>query len=107
MQSGRQEIRRLGLPALVLIGFGAWASSTLAREVTQTWVVDGMRNAADVRDVRDAVAQLTGVTDVEMTQATIRVTFDQRVTEKQIAAAVDRTGEYRLMQKENVERFYW
>lgn len=107
MQSGRQELRRLGLPALVLIGVSAWASSALAREVTQTWVVDGMRNAADVRDVRDAVAQLTGVTSVEMTQATIQVTFDQRVSERQIAAAVDRTGEYRLMQKENVEQYYW
>jgi copper chaperone CopZ len=107
MRSRRQEIRRLGLPAWVLIGWGAWSSSALAREVTQTWVVNGMRNAADVRDVRDAVAQLTGVTGVEMTQATIRVTFDQRVSERQIAAAVDRTGEYRLMQKENLERFYW
>lgn len=107
MQSGRCEIRRLGLPALALIGVSAWASGALAREVTQAWVVDGMRNAADVREVRDAVAQLTGVTYVEMTQATIKVTFDQRVSEAQIAAAVDRTGEYRLMQKENVERFYW
>lgn len=107
MQSRRQAIRRLGLPALVLIGFGAGASSALAREVTRTWVIDGMRNAADVRDVRDAVAQLTGVTDVAMTQATIQVTFDQRVSAKQIAAAVDRTGEYRMMQKQNVERFYW
>ena len=100
-------MRRLGLPALVFVGFGAWASSALAREVTHSWVVHGMRNAADVRDVRDAVAQLTGVTDVQMTQATIQVTFDQRVNERQIAAAVDRTGEYRLMQRENVERFYW
>jgi copper chaperone CopZ len=100
-------MRRLGLPALVFVAFGAWASSALAREVTHSWVVHGMRNAADVRDVRDAVAQLTGVTDVQMTQATIQVTFDQRVSEKQIAAAVDRTGEYRLMQRENVQRFYW
>ncbi len=90
--------------ALVLtlpwLGLCTWQSIAHAKDVRESWNVEGMHNATDVRQVRDALRHLPGVTYVSMTQATAEIELDNKMlSDAQLCAAVARAGNFHLTEK--------
>jgi copper chaperone CopZ len=97
MKRIRSYVMAMLLPALGVTAFG---STALAKSVTRTLYVDGMRSGEDVKRVSDALKQVPGVSNVEPTQATMDVTFDdEKVTPLELEAAVVRAGDYEVVKK--------
>jgi copper chaperone CopZ len=95
------SIRSIAL-VLALSGASLVMLPTLAhaKTVTEGWYVEGMHAGADVRHVRDAVKHLPSVSYVEVSQATVDVTFDNHeLSRADIAMALAHAGGYRLMQR--------
>jgi copper chaperone CopZ len=97
MKRIRSYVLALLLPALGVTAFEGMAA---AKSVTRTIYVSGMDSGEDVKRVSDALKQVPGVSNVEPTQATMDVTFDdEQVTLLELEAAVVRAGDYEVVKK--------
>lgn len=68
-----------------------------AKMVNESWNLEGPRSGADVERVERAVKHLPGVKDVEVTQATLDIRYDdQKLSEAQLREAVAKAGKFRL-----------
>jgi len=86
--------------ALSCATLGVGQQVAQAKTVTEDWAVAGMHSGADVEHVRVALLHLPGITRVEVTQATVELTFDnQSVNERQIRAAIAHAGDFQLRQR--------
>jgi len=77
------------------------ASMAHAKMVNESWNLQGPRSGADVERIKQAVKQLPGVKDVEVTQATLDVRYDdEKLSEAQLREAVEKAGDFRLNRPE-------
>jgi copper chaperone CopZ len=95
----------MGLSA---VGLCAQPEIAHATTVTETWDVEGMHSGADVKQVRNALRTIPGISVQEVTQADVEIRFDnQKLTDSQLrtrmaqALAQVSTPQhpFRLMQK--------